>query len=108
MKKDSIDSLDSSLTGLNDYQKNRIKNKIKNENNFFGKLDNDLNKLENKKPINLKKTNLPIHLRNTKETLNNEERKKYNEMFNRVNFSNKPSVSKSDLTIGEKVRLLYK
>jgi hypothetical protein len=116
MRKDSIDSMDSSLSELNDYQRNRIKNKICNENTLIGQRrhmnkDNDtgLTSSVNKKMnINLKKCVLPASLKNMKENLNNEERKKYNELFNKINFSNKPSVRKGSLSLSEKVRLLYK
>jgi hypothetical protein len=110
MKKDSVDSLDSSLSVLNEYQKNRIKQKIKKENTLYG-----VNKLRpasslplNNKRTESRKTTLPARLKNVKENLNNEERKKYIEIFNKINYSNKPAVCKSDLSLSEKVRLLYK
>jgi hypothetical protein len=109
-KKDSIDSLDSSLSVLNEYQKDRIKRKIRKENTLYGvSLDMPKNSVAqlNKRPIG-RKTTLPASLQNVKANLNNDERRKYNQMFNKINFSNKPSVCKSDLTLNEKVRLLYK
>jgi hypothetical protein len=114
--------MDSSISVLNEYQKVRLKTKIKKENSFFAahSLLRRMKKPDTIQPVSssvvVKKSSakgfnkLPQNIKNDKANLNNDDRKRYIEMFNKINFSRttKMSKSKSSFHVNDKIKLLYK